>query len=212
MFSAIFDMDGTLLDTQRSAVCAWDYAGERQGIDNIGGLIPAVCGMGEQGWSKYVKEHCPELDYDKFYEDIHYYYNKIRVIKPMKGMFELLDFLKENKVKMAVASGSSTKSVISNMKEVKAEHYFDVMVGSELVPNGKPDPDIFLLAAEKLGAAPSECIVFEDANNGVKAGCAAGMRVIGIADVAPFTEPNRQQLFCELSSLDEAIDILKKLL
>lgn len=212
MFSAIFDMDGTLLDTQRPVIFAWDYAGEQQGYENVGKDIPAVCGMGEQGWSRYLMDRYPELDFEKFKEDVRSFYDENREIKPMKGMFELLDFLKENGVQMAVASGSTTKSIIHHMNAVNAADYFKAMVGSELVPKGKPDPDIFLLAAERLGANPLDCVVFEDSKNGVLAGHAAGMKVVGIPDVAVFSEEIKQKLFCEVSSLDEAIDVLKELL
>ncbi len=212
MFSVIFDMDGTLLDTQRSAIYAWDYAGDKQGIEDLGKHMPAVSGMGQQGWSRYLLDQHPNLDFEKFLDDTHYYYDNIRVIKPLRGMFELLDFLKENGIKMAVASGSTTRSIIKNMGEVNALQYFDALIGSELVEKGKPDPDIFLLAAERLGADPGDCFVFEDANNGAIAGHAAGMRVIGIPNVAPFTAQNKEKLFRELNSLDEAIPILKEFL
>ena len=76
---------------------------------------------------------------------------------------------------------------------------------------GKPSPDIFLLAAEKIGAKPSDCFVFEDSINGIIAGHNAGMKCIGVPDIAPFPEKIKEMM-TELKTLSEAIEILKKYL
>ena len=77
---------------------------------------------------------------------------------------------------------------------------------------GKPAPDLYLLAAERLGVAPKDCFVFEDASFGVESAHAAGMKCFGIADVVPFNDKAKAVMFKELNSLDEAIPILKELL
>lgn len=212
MISVIFDMDGTLLDTQQVCIPAWDYGGEQQGFNNLGKLIPQVCGMNEAGWQAFLLQNVKGLDLERFLSDIQEYYVKHSVVKPKKGMYELLNFLKSRGVKMAVASGTRRSDVERNFAEVNALSYFDAVIGGDMVENGKPEPDIFLIAAEAIGASPENCFVFEDSSAGVTAGSNANMRVIGIADVAPFTEAAKSLLYCELSSLDEAIDILKKFL
>lgn len=211
MFSVIFDMDGTLLDTQRSAIPAWDYAGELQGIKNLGLLIPSVCGMNEAGWTAELLKNYPQIDIVKFKEDTGYYYNDIREIHPMKGMIELLEYLKKCGIKTAVASGSSTKSIKRNIAAVNATEYFNAFVGGEMVENGKPAPDVFLLAAKTLGVNPEDCFVFEDSSNGIIAGYNAGMKCVGIPDIVQFPPEIKKLLTYELNSLDEAIDIFKGL-
>lgn len=204
-------MDGTLLDSQRPAIYAWDYAGELQGIENAGSHIPNVCGMNETGWSNYLIKTFENLDLEKFIRDKEEYFAKIDINKPKKGMFELLDYLKTTDIKLAIASGSNTEIVINNFTELNALDYFDAFVGGEKVNNGKPAPDIFLYAARELGVKPEECIVFEDSANGILAAVNAGMKTIGIPDVVQFDDATNAVLLHELNSLDEAIDIIKEI-
>ena len=210
MFSVIFDMDGTLLDTQRICIPAWDYAGDKQSIEAMGSHIPYVCGMNELGWSSYLEDNFPGLDIITFKKDMREYININLKVKFMKGAPELMKFLKNKNIKMALASGSSMGSIVHHLTEVDALDSFDVIVSGKEVEHGKPAPDIFLLTAERLGVPPEECFVFEDSANGVKAAHAAGMKCIGIPDVVEFSEDVKKLMFAELSSLDEAIEVFKK--
>ena len=209
MFAVVFDMDGTLLDSQKICIPAWDYAGELQGLENMGRYIEEVCGMNEEGGSNYIKERNPQINTAKFNKDVREYVHKYRVLKLKQGAQEILDFLKENNIKMAVASGTSTASVERNLKEVGVYEYFDAIVGGDKVEKGKPAPDTFLHAAEEIGADPKDCFAFEDSVNGIKSANAAGMRVFGIFDVAKFTEEAKKMMFKELDSFIPAIEILK---
>lgn len=205
MISVIFDMDGTLLDTQSVFVHVWDRAGQEQGFENMGRCIPDVCGTNDEGWRAYLKTNFPTLDVDRFRVDAQRYTDEMMVVRYKDGAKELLDFLKSKGVKLALASGSSHKSISHHLNEVGATHYFDVVVGGMDVKNGKPAPDIFLLAAEKLGEAPENCIVVEDSANGIKGAAAAGMRCIGIPDVVAFPREIKNILFAEFCSLKEAL-------
>ena len=211
MFSVIFDMDGTLLDTQSICIPAWEYAGNMQKIPGVGSDIVNVCGMNETGWTKYLKEKYPTMDIPLFSKTMRNYIIENLTVRYKKGAPELIDFLKNNGIRLALASGSSRASIDHHLKEVGAEEVFDVIVGGKEVANGKPHPDIFLLTAQKLGANPKDCYVFEDSGNGIRAAHAAGMKPIGIPDTAPFTEDEKKLMFAELKSLDEAMDIFKEM-
>ncbi len=204
MFSVIFDMDGTLLDTQRICIPAWDYAGKRQGYENMGRCIPFVCGMNNAGSTRYLQENFKGINVALFKDDVREYINKNGVVKFKDGAKELLELLKQRKIKIALASGTSRKSVEHHLNEVDAKKYFDVIVAGEEVVNGKPAPDVFLKAAQLLGAEPETCYVFEDSANGIKAGYTAGMKCIGIADIVPFNEDVKKMMFIELNSLKQA--------
>lgn len=212
MFSVIFDMDGTLLDTQSICVPAWEYAGRMQGIKGVGDAITAVCGMNEVGWTAYLEQHFEELNIDLFKKTMRDYIIENGKVTYKKGAEALISFLKENGIKLALASGSSHASIDHHLKEVGATDVFSVIVGGKDVENGKPAPDIFLLAAEKLGVDPKDCVVVEDSANGIRAGYKAGMKCIGIPDVAPFSEEVKAMMIAHLSSLDEAISIFKEML
>lgn len=210
MFSVIFDMDGTLLDTQRIYVTAWEKAGLNQGIKGLGQHVANVCGMNIIGWTRYLNENFPTLDADRFNKEMRQYMVDNQVVKFKKGAEELLNYLKKRNVKIALASGSSRESVDHHLQKIDAFKYFDVTLSSQDVKNGKPAPDIFLEAANRMGAEPKDCFVFEDSANGVRAAVAAGMRCIGIPDLAQFSDKIADLLFAQLSSLDEAISIFQK--
>ncbi len=212
MIHVIFDMDGTLLDTQRICIPAWEHAGNNQGVSDMGACIPEVCGMNENGYTVYLKERFPSLDAEKFKQDVRTYILENSTVQYKKGAEELLCFLKEHHIKMAIASGSSRKSIIHHLTAVGAMDKFDALVDGKEVLSGKPAPDIFLLAAKRLGAKPSDCFVFEDSENGIRAGYAAGMKCIGVPDIVAFGKEVKQQMFAELTDLSEAIAILKQYL
>lgn len=211
MSSVIFDMDGTLLDTQRICMPAWDWAGEQQCFENMGRHIPAVCGTNEIGWKGFLRENYPTLDVEKFSSDARDYIIEHLVVKYMPGAEQLLEFLKSKGVKLALASGSSHQSINHHLDKVGGAHYFDVMIGGTDVQNGKPDPDIFLLAAEKLGVNPKDCYVIEDSANGVRAGYAAGMKCVGIPDIVQFGEETKALLTKEFASMYEAYEYFKEM-
>ena len=209
MFSVIFDMDGTLLDTQRICIPAWDYAGEKQGFKNMGQHIPYVCGMNKNGSLNYLKTNFPTLDTDAFAVTARQYILDNGKVEYKPGAEELLAFLKQNNIKIGLASGTSRISVEHHLNEVKAIDVFDAIIAGTEVQNGKPEPDVFLLCAEKMGVKPEDCFVFEDSENGIKAGVAAGMKTIGIPDVVNFSAATKQILFKELENLHQAIEVLK---
>ena len=209
MYSVIFDMDGTLLDTQRICIPAWDYAGARQGVEGMGRYIPSVCGMNAHGWGAFVLERHPDMDMERFNLDARNYVLEHLEIRFKSGAGELLEYLWKKGVKTAIASGSSHGSIEHHLRELGIYERFDAIVGGHDVEHGKPAPDIFLLAAEKIGAHPSECFVFEDSPNGVRAAHAAGMRAVGIPDIAPFSHEVRALMYRELSERSEAIEMLE---
>ena len=212
MFSVIFDMDGTLTDTQSVCIHAWDYAGDLQGFKNAGESIRYICGMNKEGWEAYLAENYKGIDLLKFDTDMRQYIIDQGTPALKKGAVELLEFLKQNGVRMAVASGSQVYEIEWKLGDTGIIHYFEVFAGGDEVERGKPAPDVYLLAAERLGVSPEDCFVFEDASFGVKSASAAGMKCFGIADVVPFTDEAKEIMFKQLNSLDEAIPILKEYL
>ena len=210
MFSVIFDMDGTLLDTQRIFIPAWEYAGRLQGIKGLGEHVKNVSGMNIIGWTKYLNDTFPSLDADRFNKEMRQYAVDNQVVRFKSGAEKLLNYLKDRKIKIGLASGSSRESVDHHLKEIDALKYFNVTLSSQEVKNGKPAPDIFLETAKRLGANPEDCFVFEDSLNGIKAAVAAGMKCIGVPDIVDFDDEVKKSLFAELKSLDEAIEIFEK--
>ena len=212
MFSVIFDMDGTLLDTQKICIPAWDWAGERQGFKNVGECIHDVLGTNLVGWSNYLRKKYPTMDVDLFNAEFREYSTKNLQVRYQPGAEKLLNFLKQNGIKLALATGSSIETIERYLKTVGATNVFDVIVPGTAVTNGKPAPDIFLLAAQKLGVNPADCYVLEDSPYGIIAGYNAGMKCIGIPDVVHFNAETKALLTAEFSDLSEAIPFFESLL
>lgn len=208
-FGVIFDMDGTLIDSQRIFVPSWEQAGRKQGIIGMGtDDLPLACGMNDVGWKAFLMERHPNLDLPTFIEDVRAYNRIHGRLAFMPGAEELLRFLHEKGVPMAIASGSCRAEIIDNMTKLGVLDLFDVLVGGEEVTRGKPEPDIFLLAAQRLGIAPQDCFVVEDSQNGVRSACAAETRCIGVPDVAVFSEEVKGMLFAEAADLHEVQALL----
>lgn len=100
-------------------------------------------------------------------------------IKPVSGIPEFLRSIEEKGLTTAVASSSDYKLINLILDRLKIAQYFDSVTSGSDVKRGKPSPDVFLLAAERIGIEPSECLVVEDSENGVKAAKSAGMKALG---------------------------------
>ncbi|MEK7211329.1 MAG: HAD-IA family hydrolase, partial [Patescibacteria group bacterium] len=101
-------------------------------------------------------------------------------IRLMPGAAELLSRLKAGNIQMALASSSTLSLVQIAVEQLGLGQYLQAIITGDMVEKGKPDPEMFLLAAEKLGVLPASCIVFEDAPSGVAAAHAAGMKAVAV--------------------------------
>ncbi len=205
----IFDMDGLMFDTERMVSSMWKKAGEAVHVDismdfldSFRGRNPAA--IKEMFLEKYGREfeyeRCRNIKTQLQYEHV---YTKGVPIK--KGLFELLEYLKDRGIKMAVATSTSRKLADTMLEKAGAAKYFDAFVYGDQVERSKPAPDIFLRAAEEIGVPMKECLVLEDSVAGVEAGKAAGGYIIHIPDIIVVPEHVKAGITAELKSLDEVI-------
>jgi HAD superfamily hydrolase (TIGR01509 family) len=101
-------------------------------------------------------------------------------IKPMPGLIDFLHTLKENKVALAVGTSAPTSNINFTLVSTGLKPFFDKIVDASFVKKGKPDPEIYLKAADFLQVLPQNCVVVEDSLLGIQAGIRAGMKVIGV--------------------------------
>lgn len=196
---AIFDMDGLLFDTERLYRDSWVILAKEFGQVPNPDFPAAVCGSSGDLMLEFIREYYPEVDAEALRDACIKRVNTCleKSVPEKPGIHEILPYLKENDVKIAVASSSPMETIESNLKRTGIAKYFDAVVSGQEVEHGKPFPDIFILAAERLGLNPEDCYVFEDGNNGIHAGAAAGCTTVMIPDL---TEPNE-----ELKSLTAGI-------
>ena len=211
---AIFDTDGLLIDTEKLYLRYWKQSAADFGYDMrdehvyaIRSLarkysIPKLKGFfGEDFPTEEVRAHRTELINAHIAE---------HGIDLKNGLFELLDYLRDKGVRLAVATATPRERTLKYLEKIGAADRFDAVICGDMVTSGKPDPEIYLTAARELGLPPENCAAFEDSPNGLKAARAAGCQVIMIPDMTqpqPEDEPFYDAVY---SSLDEAKDFFER--
>ena len=206
----IFDMDGLLLDTERITFKSFKNAFEEYGYGLTEAFYLTLIG----GNVRAVKNACLDrygswFPFDVLYENqaklSEEYISKKGV--PIKdGVNELIDYLKENNYKIALATSSNKEKAENLLELAKIKDKFDYMICGDEIVNSKPDPEIFLKAAKKIGAKPKECIVLEDSKAGIKAAVNAGMKAINIPDMKKPDEEIKRMAF---KIFDSLLDVKK---
>ena len=182
---AIFDMDGVLFDTERIFQQTWHELAEEHHIQLGSGFVREISGSTGRHMHQILERYYQISDGAALAEECRRRMReKLSVHVPMKpGVTELLQYLRENHIRTAVASSSALQQIESNLNVAGIHSFFDEIVSGTEVAHGKPAPDIFLRAAERIGCRPEECFVFEDSENGIKAGHAAGCMTIMVPDL-----------------------------
>ena len=196
--AVLFDMDGLMVDTESLATEAWIASAKKQNFEMTVEETLYVLGVARKSiyefWQNYYKDR-PEIDATKL-TDSHYEYIENVLFgegpKKMPYVEELLVYLKENNYKIAVASSSDIDHIENNMEKTNLRKYIDKLASGEEIPQGKPAPDVFLLAAERLGVKPEECLVLEDSKYGLMAAKSAGMTAIMVPDMFKVDDEARE--------------------
>ena len=182
--AALFDLDGVVFDTEPQYSVFWGsqcrlYHPEHPGLENeIKGMT--LTEIYDQWFSGPIEKEQPVITarLDEYERQMHYDY--------IEGFEQLIADLRQHGVRTAVVTSSNVpkmESVYRQQPGFKA--LFDAILTSEDFAASKPDPDCYLRAAQRLGVQPDECVVFEDSFNGLKAGLAARMKVVGLSTTNP---------------------------
>lgn len=182
---AIFDMDGVLFDTERIYQQTWQELAAERGVELASGFLQAISGSSGEHMNQVLEEYYHVADGAVLAQEcMGRVRQKLAVHVPVKeGVREILAFFKEKGMPIAVASSSLPGQIEANLENAGIRDYFAEIVSGTEVAHGKPAPDIFLLAARRIGCRPQECFVFEDSENGVKAGFAAGCATFMVPDL-----------------------------
>ncbi len=214
MKGVIFDMDGLLFDTEQVYQKNWTRLAKELNVDLPDAFRRSICGTSGDLMDHLIEQYFHVKEGHTYAEQVmRWTAEDLKTHVPeKKGLHEILDFFKGLGFKMAIASSSEKAQIRSNLRLSHVESYFDALVSGrdDGVKNGKPAPDIFLKAAEKIGLPASECYVFEDAYNGIRAAAAAGTRPIMIPDTIPADEEMRKLSYGIYPDLIAARDALKE--
>ncbi len=209
--AVVFDMDGLLVDTEVIARQVMTEAAESMGHPLPDDLFMRLVGLNFATAGGILREHYgPDFDLEAFRaESTRRYQSGIDVGVALKaGVVELLDFLDAWKLPRAVATSSPHHDVDRNLGQHGLKDRFDAIVARGDYERGKPHPDPFLRAAERLGVAPEDCLALEDSHNGIRAAHAAGMMAVMVPDLLEATEEIRALCARVIESLHEVRDLI----
>lgn len=190
--AAIFDMDGTVIDSTESDYLAWKKILEEYKIDfSYKEFLNVLGAKGAEIVDRYLDLGI--IEKKQLLDQKEEYFKALineRGLNLIQGIESLLTEIKELNVKTSLATGAGKEKLEFIFQKVNLKNYFDVVITADDTKTGKPNPEVFLRAAIKLNILPSDCVVFEDAKNGVKAAKDGGMKCVAIITTHP---PNELQ-------------------
>lgn len=185
--AAVFDLDGVLVDSSQFHYESWVRLGEEVGFTMTPEFFRATFGQRNDAILKRLVPNATEEQIERWGERKEALYREVAKgrLKPLPGSVELVQGLKRLGFCLAIASSTPRLNITFALQQLGLSGVFDAIVSAEDVTQGKPDPEVFLKAAERLGVAPSRCVVFEDAVAGVEAAKRGGMKCIAVTTTNP---------------------------
>lgn len=207
--AAIFDMDGLLLDTERSIMRAWLATAEAHGVDLNEGDYLQVVGHATPESSRILAGFFGSLErVEAARVEVHRVFHAAYLVPGYgvkSGAPALLEALRQRGVRCAVASSSRRSEVEARLATAGLIQHFEAWAGGDEVPRAKPDPAVYRLAASRLGLDPADCIAFEDSRPGATAALASGAQVVIVPDLLPPTPELAAASLHVMDRLDHAL-------
>lgn len=187
--ACIFDLDGVIVDTAHYHFLAWKRLANELGFELTPSDNERLKGVSRMQSLDIVLElggviasdHDKELMANKKNVWFNDYVERMLPEEIFPGVKQLIQELKANGIKVGLASSSKNAKTVIHLLHIQNE--FDAIVDGTMITHSKPHPEIFLLTAQKLGVSPEDCVVFEDAEAGVEAALAAGMKCVGVGSL-----------------------------
>ncbi len=210
--TVIFDMDGTLIDTEKYFRVCWPKALAVYGFQMTDEQALSMRSLGRPFAPVHLKEMFGDtIDYHLVREKRKELFEEcIRengiAIKP--GAVELLMWLREQGFRTAIATATDMERAERYLKMLGLYEHFDRIISATMVKEGKPSPDIYLYACEQMNRAPEDCIAVEDSPNGVQSAYRAGCKVVLVPDQTPLTPDLTPMLYACVDTLSDMKGLL----
>ena len=210
----IFDMDGLMFHTEWLSTVMWEKVGAEMGVCVDKEFVDQCRGKNSNDIRKiFFDAFGEDFDYDSARAKRHQYmreYMENNGVPKKPGLVELLTFLKENRIGIALATSTGRQMAKRMLELAEVYEYIDAFAFGDEVVRSKPEPEIFIKAAHALGLRPEDCLVLEDSGPGVIAGKAAGGYVIHIPDMMVLPDDIKEGITKEVESLHDVITWVKK--
>ena len=208
--AAIFDMDGLLIDSERIIMQACMTAAQQVGITYTQAEYVELIGLAGPDSTRVMTAQLGGTDrFNQVMVGLDAELAKLNHTFPLKqGALKLLQHYQANHIVCSVASSSATHHITHRLSQVGVIDYFSHITSGQEVVRGKPNPDIYLLAIERLGFKAEQCIAFEDSEAGARAAIAAGLKVVVVPDLiqpSEFVSKNSHQV------VDSLLDFLDRM-
>jgi len=206
-WAVIFDWDGVIVDSRAHHEEAWRWMVAQRGeVLPTGFFLKSFGIKKERAITDLLGWQLPSDELSRLIQSKEALYRTLFEQKgaaPLAGVVDFLTVLRTNEVPFTIASSTPRKNIDFALPLLGLQSYYADIVVAEDVVHGKPNPEVFLFAARKLGIAPDRCVVIEDAPMGIEAGLAAGMKVVAVTTTNPI--PSLQKAHVVLSALGESV-------
>lgn len=203
--AVIFDMDGVIFDSERMVLVCWEKLAEKYHLSRMREAYMPCIGVNDASMKEIMKDfYGRDFPHDAFREEASALFHEMvrqEGLPVKKGVRELLAYLTKRNIPVGLASSTRLALVTEELTAAGLYEYFQAVTGGDQLKRSKPDPDIYLMACEKLGVRPEETYAVEDSYNGIRAAYSAGMMPVMVPDLLQPTEEMYEKSVAVLEDL-----------
>ncbi len=208
--AVIFDMDGIIFDSERLVLYCWEKLAEKYQLDNMREAYLPCIGTNDVRMKEIMMDYYgAEFPYDKLRKESSILFHEMvdrEGLPVKKGARKLLEFLELHRIPVGLASSTRLAVVTEELKQAGLYGFFHAVTGGDQLKRSKPEPDIYLMACEKLGVRPEDTYAVEDSYNGIRSSYSAGMLPVMVPDLLPPTVEMREKSVIVLEDLLQVRD------